>query len=168
VLFKLSRLESPTIDNAEETSLSVFSLIAGPEADAELFREQARASLERSFRPMGVLRQTAAIVASPDRTPGLQQVRVPTLVIHGLADPLVRPSGGIATARAVPGSRLLMFPEMGHDMPRSRWGEMVTAIRQNASRADRSDQPAVAAGSEPSGMNSNTLADRSLSMNSGS
>ena len=59
----------------------------------------------------------------------------PTLVIHGLADPLVQPSGGIATAEAVPGSRLLMFPDMGHDLPRSRWDEIVDAITTNAHRA---------------------------------
>jgi pimeloyl-ACP methyl ester carboxylesterase len=156
VLIKLSRLAPPTIETAEESSLGVYRLVAGPEADDELFRKQARASLERSFRPMGVLRQTAAIVASPDRTPGLQQVRVPTLVVHGLADPLVKPSGGIATARAIPGSRLLMFPEMGHDMPRARWPEMVTAIAQNAARAGHS------------GMKSNTFEARSRSMNAGS
>jgi pimeloyl-ACP methyl ester carboxylesterase len=162
VLVKLSRLTTPTIEDAEESSLTVFRLVAGPTADEELFRQQARASLERSFRPMGVLRQTAALVASPDRTPGLQRIHVPSLVIHGLADPLVRPSGGIATARAIPSSRLLMFPEMGHDMPRMRWPEMVTAIRQNASRADLSAMEAQ------SGMKSNTFPARSLSMNTGS
>jgi pimeloyl-ACP methyl ester carboxylesterase len=156
VLIKLSRLATPTIEDAEESSLTMFRLVAGPGADEELFRQQARASLERSFRPSGILRQTAAIVASPDRTPGLRRIGVPSLVIHGLADPLVRPSGGIATARAIPDSRLLMFPEMGHDMPRSRWPEMVTAIRQVAARAGQS------------GMKSNTFPERSLSMNAGS
>jgi pimeloyl-ACP methyl ester carboxylesterase len=75
-------------------------------------------------------------MASPDRTPGLAGVRVPTLVVHGLLDTLVKPSGGIATAAAVPGARLLMFPDMGHDLPRPRWSEMVEAIRLNADRAD--------------------------------
>ena len=56
-------------------------------------------------------------MASPDRTAGLATCRVPTLVIHGLVDTLVKPSGGIATAAAVPGARLLMFPDMGHDLP---------------------------------------------------
>ena len=162
VLFKLSRLSPPTIEDAEESTLTMFRLVAGPAADEELFRQLARASLERSFRPMGVLRQTAAIVASPDRTPGLRQIGVPALVIHGLSDPLVRPSGGIATARAIPGSRLLMFPEMGHDMPRMRWPEMVTAIGQNASRPVQSEMQAQ------SGMKSNTFPARSLSMNAGS
>ncbi len=75
-----------------------------------------------------------AIAASPDRTAALGSVTAPTLVIHGLRDPLVLPSGGIATAKAIPGSRLLMFPDMGHDLPRSRWDEIVEAIVQNAER----------------------------------
>ena len=75
-----------------------------------------------------------AIAASPDRTEALRSVTAPTLVIHGLRDPLVLPSGGIATAKAVPGSRLLMFPDMGHDLPRQRWGEIIEAIVQNAER----------------------------------
>ncbi len=53
----------------------------------------------------------------------------------GLVDKLVKPSGGLATAAAVPGSRLLMFPDMGHDLPRRRLAEMVDAIIQNAERA---------------------------------
>ncbi len=76
-------------------------------------------------------------MASPDRTPGLSTVSAPTLVIHGMLDTLVKPSGGVATARAVPGSRLLMFPDMGHDLPEPRWSEMIGRIRENADRAAR-------------------------------
>ncbi len=75
-----------------------------------------------------------AIAASPDRTPRRSSVTAPTLVIHGLVDPLVLPSGGIATAKAIPGSRLLTFPDMGHDLPRSRWDEIIDAIVANAVR----------------------------------
>ena len=90
-------------------------------------------SLERSIEMDG--RIQAAIMASPDRTPGLRQLDVPTLVIHGLMDKLVRPSGGTATAAAVPGSRLLVFPDMGHDLPEPRHPEIVEAIRRHADRA---------------------------------
>ena len=55
--------------------------------------------------------------------------------MHGLADTLVRPSGGIATARAIPGSRLLMFNDMGHDFPPARHDEVVEAIVRNSQRA---------------------------------
>lgn len=79
--------------------------------------------------------ETGYRAISPDRTAYLEMLRTPTLVIHGLVDPLVRPSGGIATAKAVPGSRLLMFPDMGHDLPAPRLDEMVEAIAANAQRA---------------------------------
>jgi pimeloyl-ACP methyl ester carboxylesterase len=70
-------------------------------------------------------------MASPDRTAGLREVAVPTLIVHGLMDKLVLPSGGIATARAVPTSRLLMFPDMGHDLPAPRHTEIIAAIKRN-------------------------------------
>jgi pimeloyl-ACP methyl ester carboxylesterase len=62
-------------------------------------------------------------------------VRVPTLVIHGRADPLVDVSGGEATARAVPDARLMLFDGMGHDLPRELWEEIVEAIAANAAAA---------------------------------
>ena len=99
------------------------------------FEQRARTGIARSFRPEGTARQLAAIMASPDRTPQLRRLRVPTLVVHGLADPLVKPSGGVATARAIPGSRLLMYPDMGHDLPKARWPEIADAIARNARRA---------------------------------
>jgi pimeloyl-ACP methyl ester carboxylesterase len=79
-------------------------------------------------------------MASPNRTAALRHVQAPTLVIHGLVDPLVKPSGGVATAKAIPGSRLLMYPDMGHDLPRARWPEITEAIARNARRA-RDRQP---------------------------
>jgi pimeloyl-ACP methyl ester carboxylesterase len=62
-------------------------------------------------------------------------VTVPTLVIHGLVDTLVRPSGGIATAKAIPGARLLMFNDMGHDLPGTRYLDIAEAIASVAARA---------------------------------
>jgi pimeloyl-ACP methyl ester carboxylesterase len=93
---------------------------------------------------LGTIRQLLAIQASPDRTPALAEVRVPTLVIHGLRDRLVLPSGGIATVRAVPGARLLMFPDMAHDLPGPRRAEIVEAITRNAARAHENQAPPVA------------------------
>ena len=70
----------------------------------------------------------AAIAKTGDRTEGLRRLEVPTLVIHGKVDPLVQVSGGEATAAAVPGAQLLTFDEMGHDLPRPLWGQIVDAI----------------------------------------
>ena len=60
---------------------------------------------------------------------------MPTLVIHGLVDPLVTPSGGIATAEAIPGAKLVMYADMGHDLPRPRWDDIIDEIAANAHRA---------------------------------
>ncbi len=132
------RQEPPTRAEAPARSVENFLLWAGPHFDRDEHFARAQVSVDRSFRPDGLARQTAAILSSPDRTPRLAEVTVPTLVIHGLLDTLVRPSGGIATARAVPHSTLVMYPDMGHDLPRPRWTEMIGEIRRNADRATRS------------------------------
>jgi pimeloyl-ACP methyl ester carboxylesterase len=79
----------------------------------------------------------AAIMAARDRTPLLEQVSVPTTVIHGDADPLVNVSGGRATAEAIPGAKLVIVPGMGHDLPRELWPQFIDAIVQNAAAVDR-------------------------------
>lgn len=135
LLAAMARLPEPTPDQAVERSVRTFQLISGPHFDEEVHRRRATRSVARAFRPNGTARQTAAIMASPDRTSGLRALRVPTLVVHGLLDRLVRSSGGIATAKAVPDSRLLMYPDMGHDLPAPRMDETVDAIRRNADRA---------------------------------
>jgi pimeloyl-ACP methyl ester carboxylesterase len=96
---------------------------------------KAAAKYDRAFHPAGTARQYGAIVASPDRTAALGAVTVPTLVVHGEADPLIDVSGGRATAAAVPGATLLVIPGMGHDLPRATWPRIVDAIAANASRA---------------------------------
>ncbi len=131
---KTARRPIPTRETAVEGALETFREVCGPTFDPEEFRAMAQASIDRSFRPAGTARQTAAIMASNDRTLGLERLRVPTLVIHGMLDRLVRPSGGIATAKAVPGSRLLMFNDMAHDLPSTRWTEMAEEIARNARR----------------------------------
>ena len=121
--------------NAVDQGVELFSLITGPTFDRDEARELIKHEVDRSYRPAGTARQTAAIAGSPDRTPGLRHVKAPALVIHGLVDPLVRPSGGMATSKAIPGSRLLMYPEMAHDLPPTRIDEMVDAIVANFERA---------------------------------
>ena len=63
---------------------------------------------------------------------------VPTLVIHGEDDPLVEVDGGIATAEAVPGARLIVIPGMGHNLPEPLWPQIVDAIVTLARSAEGS------------------------------
>jgi pimeloyl-ACP methyl ester carboxylesterase len=60
---------------------------------------------------------------------------VPTVVIHGTRDRLVSQSGGRATAKAIPGARLVMIDGMGHDLPRAAWPRIIGALVENAARA---------------------------------
>jgi pimeloyl-ACP methyl ester carboxylesterase len=92
---------------------------------------RATAKYDRAFHPAGTSRQYGAIIASPDRTASLGAVTVPTLVVHGEADPLIDVSGGRATAVAVPGATLLVIPGMGHDLPRGAWPQIADAIAAN-------------------------------------
>jgi pimeloyl-ACP methyl ester carboxylesterase len=90
---------------------------------------------DRGVSAAGTGRQMAAILASGNRTAALRRIQAPTVVIHGTADKLVSPSGGKATARAIPGARLVLVRGMGHDMPRGAWPQIVGAIAENADRA---------------------------------
>jgi pimeloyl-ACP methyl ester carboxylesterase len=102
--------------------------------DAEKTARQGTAGYDRGINPPGAARQLLAIIASGNRTKALAQVRVPTLVVHGTEDPLVPHMGGIATARAIPGARLLLIEGMGHSFPREVWTRIIDAIAQHASR----------------------------------
>lgn len=132
VLLAFARRDEPTPENAVDQAVATFGLISGPHFREHEYRPLAEAAVARSFRPQGVARQTAAIMASADRTEGLSRLAIPALVVHGLIDPLVKPSGGIATAQAIPGSRLLMFNDMAHDLPAPRLPEIVDAIARVA------------------------------------
>lgn len=102
---------------------------------AEYRRRLAGRAYDRAFRPHGVLRQTHAIVATGSIESLLPQIAVPTQVIHGLADPLLRPACGQRSAQLIRSAQLELIPGMGHDMPPTlmpRWAELIAA---NAARA---------------------------------
>lgn len=96
--------------------------------DAEDTKQRAAFHYDRSFYPAGAPRQLAAIYASGDRTEALRSVIVPTLVIHGLDDTLIAPSGGRRTAELIPRAHLLEVADMGHDLPEPLWPLITSAI----------------------------------------
>ncbi|MEU6059398.1 alpha/beta hydrolase [Streptomyces sp. NPDC047097] len=104
--------------------------------DIGWLRELAADSYDRAYRPAGVARQLGAMVLSGSRADALRELRVPTLVIHGLDDTLVDPSGGRRTAELVPGAELLLVPDMGHDRPRELWPVLIDAVVAHTASAD--------------------------------
>lgn len=107
--------------------------------------EDVRVIMRRAFAReagdgSGAGRQLAAILAERDRTADLGRLTMPALVIHGLHDRVVRPSGGRATAAAIPGSELLEIADMGHDLARWTWPAVLDGIERTARRAEPSDR----------------------------
>ena len=105
--------------------------------DSALIRDTMARSYDRGHDPEGPGRQLGAIVASGDRTAECRTITASTLVIHGSKDPMVSPSGGKATAKAIPGARLMTVEGMGHDLPEAAWPKIIPAIADHAHAADR-------------------------------
>jgi pimeloyl-ACP methyl ester carboxylesterase len=127
-------------------TVTLFETIgsSGIERDDDDLRELAGRMYDRGLDPDGSARQLAAILASGNRTAALRRITAPTVVIHGTADRLVRPSGGRATVKAIAGARLVKVQGMGHDLPRAAWDQIISAIVENAARGGFSRERAAA------------------------
>ncbi|MGD8951563.1 MAG: alpha/beta hydrolase [Desulfobacterales bacterium] len=121
-------------DGFVESFVRTFKVLSGaamPLSEA-LARKWAEQSYKRGLNPAGVARQFAAIMAAGDRTEKLKSISIPTLVIHGDVDPLLPVECGLATAAAIPGSRLKIIQEMGHALPEAVWSQIVAEIIRHA------------------------------------
>jgi pimeloyl-ACP methyl ester carboxylesterase len=128
-----------------DRTTKVFAAIGstGLPQDTERVRDMIARSYDRGYDPAGSGRQLGAIVASGDRTTQLRSITAPTLVIHGSKDRMVSRSGGVATARAIPGARMLTIQGMGHDLPSAAWPQLLDAISAHATAATSLDQKLV-------------------------
>ena len=126
-------------DRFIERTSNLFAVIGsqGLPQDTERIREIAARSYDRGLDPAATGRQLGAIIASGDRTSQLRTISAPTLVIHGSKDRMVNRSGGVATARAIPGSRMVTIQGMGHDLPEAAWPQLLDAISEHARAAER-------------------------------
>jgi pimeloyl-ACP methyl ester carboxylesterase len=123
-------------DDYIEAAASLTKVFASPRYfDPDKTKARAAASYDRSFYPEGASRQLAAIAASGHRADALRTLRVPTLVIHGAADTLITPSGGLRTAELIPGANLLLLDDMGHDLPEPLWPLIVDVINSHTRHA---------------------------------
>jgi len=127
-----------TREDVMKRSQTAFRLVGstGFEIDIDAIAERAGRAFDRSFDPIGVMRQGVAVLASGDRTARLRTLDVPTMVIHGAVDKLCDVSGGRATAAAIPGAELLVIEGMGHDLPRALWPQFATKIAETVTRGE--------------------------------
>ena len=117
--------------------VNLFRAVGSPAypLDEDWLREVGRRSYDRDPGRLGMRRQEQAIRASRDLRHELASLRVPTLVLHGEADPAISVNAGRATMRAIPGARLVTYPGMGHDLPGALWPAIVAEIWALAVRA---------------------------------
>jgi pimeloyl-ACP methyl ester carboxylesterase len=118
-----------------ESTVAARAVIGSQPPDEARTRDLAERSFDRGYHPDGTARQFAAVMASPDRTPELNQITLPTVVIHGADDALIGVSGGEATAAAIPGSQLIVIDGMGHDLPPRFLDRIAGALTANFERA---------------------------------
>jgi pimeloyl-ACP methyl ester carboxylesterase len=135
----ISRRAATSREEAVAASIDTWRRIGSP---GYPFNEERAARLageayDRCYDPAGVSRQFAAILGTPDRTAALGRLDVPTVVLHGEADPLIAVSGGRATAAAIPGALLRTYPGMGHDLPDALWPSFVDEISAVAAKGEQ-------------------------------
>ncbi len=107
----------------------------GYPTDEKELRERIRGELDRCNYPEGFSRQMAAALAGGDRRAALRRITAPTVVVHGLDDPLVPVEGGRDTAANIPGAELIEIAGMGHDLPAALYSRIADAIELAAQRA---------------------------------
>jgi pimeloyl-ACP methyl ester carboxylesterase len=147
---KLMQIASTPVNGPEDAAEATVALklltgTARYPIDEELIRDIGRRSYERDpGTEADDFRQRAAVSASGSRRKALAAVRIPTLVLHGGQDPIINVKAGRATAASIPGARLVIYPEMGHDLPRELWPSMLDEIAALAAQArPRSLRPAT-------------------------
>jgi pimeloyl-ACP methyl ester carboxylesterase len=129
----LQKPKDATREAIVENAIRVTRITGSPgyPAPDDRIREEALEGYDRSYYPAGVGRHFAAILGTGSLLGYNRQISVPTVVIHGKADKLMRPFGGRAIARAIKGARLVLFDGMGHDLPRELWDDIVGELKTN-------------------------------------
>jgi pimeloyl-ACP methyl ester carboxylesterase len=112
----LAEREAPSRELALAQQADLLAALGSPAVsdDRQALLRQAEIAYERAFNPEGVQRQLLAILAEPSRVGLLNRLRVPTLVVHGTADPLLPAMHGVHVAAHIQGSVLKLIPGLAH------------------------------------------------------
>ncbi|NME81017.1 alpha/beta hydrolase [Rhodococcus sp. 105337] len=131
-LSKFARLRFPdTREGGIEAGLAVARLVTSPRREFD--EAEMRARLESNPDP-GMHDQQAQSrqVGARWSGPPITAITQPTLVVHGEDDPLIKPEAAHAITARIPGSRMLILPEAGHELPAHAWKPLAAAIRELA------------------------------------
>lgn len=126
------------MSSVQRRNMTVRRTLESPsyrQSDASLEKMVSDALARGGYDPAAAARHLAAVLASGHRRALLAGVTVPSLVLHGEADILVKPACGRDTADCLPNSRFVTFPGMGHDLPEALMPEWAQLIDETATRA---------------------------------
>jgi len=126
----LARRSAPNREVAIEQQADLLAALGSPQVvdDRKLLLQQAAASYDRAFNPEGVKRQILTILAEPSRVELLDRLRLPTLVVHGTADPLLPVMHGIHVAAHIQGSQLRLIPGLAHRFQEAFKAPLLAAV----------------------------------------
>ena len=146
LLHLLARRSAPNRAVAIEQQADLLAALGSPEVvdDRQRLLRQAALSYDRAFKPEGATRQILAILAEPSRVPLLDSLRVPTLVVHGTADPLLPVMHGVHLAAHIRGSELVLIPGMAHRFQEAFKAPLLAAVLPYLDAQRLQDAPAVA------------------------
>jgi pimeloyl-ACP methyl ester carboxylesterase len=102
--------------------------------DEAAVRDLVRRDAARA-RDFAAVQNHDAIPDDGVRRGPLSSIAVPTLVIHGSADPMFPIGHGEALAEQLPGARLLTLDRAGHGLDRADWETVARAIHEHTSGA---------------------------------
>ncbi len=129
--------DSPAKDASFEEKLAFevrnIAVFNGPNflpTDGEL-RKRVQQLADRCSYPPGMLRQFDAVLGTGSLLGYSKAITAPTVVLHGSADPMVRPRNGRAVAAAIPDARFVVVDGMGHDLPEPVWRPIIETLTEN-------------------------------------
>jgi pimeloyl-ACP methyl ester carboxylesterase len=141
----LTAVPPPDREGRIEHGFRIRRILAGGNpVDEARERGLAAAAVDRAWHPEGTMRQVAAIALAPSRRERLGGLAIPTLVVHGVDDPLVPVENGRRTAQAIPGARYVEISQMGHNLPPATWPTICDAIAELAAVAATSTSASTA------------------------
>ena len=116
-----------------ENAIRVSKIIGSPgyPKPDDTIRAEAVEGYERSYYPAGIGRHFDAVLGTGSLLRYDRRIQAPTVVIHGKADKLMRPSGGRAVANAIRNARLVLFDGMGHELPEALWDDIIGELKNN-------------------------------------
>ena len=137
-----SRALPDVVAHLERLLLIIGSPLYRPDPARQ--RQRLQAMVRRAWRPDGTARQLVAVVADGDRSMLLGNIRAPTRIIHGQADPLVPVAAAHDLQRKIAGAATDIIPGMGHDLPLALLPRIAAGIAANAAKVSSAAPPTAA------------------------